>query len=62
MTGKHPLAETAEGVPLAGHMPLKLAGWFCAECCPACAAPDAPGRRNGGMEGQPGGAGHNLCH
>jgi hypothetical protein len=60
MTGKPQLTDAAGGVPPAGTLPLKPVGWFCTACCPACAAPDAPGRRDGGMEGQPGGTGHNV--
>jgi hypothetical protein len=33
----------------ADHMPLKLAGWFCAACCPACArCTPAPSQRHTG--------------
>ena len=26
------------------HMPEKFIGWYCANCCPACASPEPPGR------------------
>lgn len=47
MTAKSPqLLCDGCGGP-ATHMPVRLRGWWCSACCPACNAPGAPGRGAG---------------